>query len=283
MSPITTNFNASQFGNAIAPENDRVTLPFPHFWMYWFNGNPAADKTSGAKYFGGWAADADEFANAMSMTAKAAMPANFSPVETWTNREGGEYNVVSARALYVAPIATRLTWGKTESGGNMSHLAMLGYMATVEKVGNVATLKPYAPVVLTAKSYSGSNVQAAFKKWVSDTAKARAEHAPGVPANLFYNCVGTFGDTRQQVMVGKGNAQSPIVPAQVKPTNWDEAALASLFVGDEIAAEMLRLKEAAAEWLNDKGKSDKPAGQVAPNASLDEINAALNGADEFGF
>jgi hypothetical protein len=281
MSPITTTVNASQFGNAIAPQSDRVTLPFSHLWMYWANGNPAAPKDSGAQYFGGWAADADEFAASMGALGKSAMPANFSAVQTWVNREGGEYNVISARAIYAAPIATRLTWSKTDSGGNMSHLAMLCYLATLTKEGGEIKMQPYAPIVLTAKSYSGQNVQNAFKKWISDTAAARAQYAPGVPANLFYMGVGTFGETRKQVMVGKGNSQSPIVPAHLKETEWTEKNLELCFVGDEIARQMLELKAQAAEWLEDK-KEAKPA-QVAPNASLDEINAALNGADEFGF
>lgn len=280
MSPITTNYTAAQFGNAIAPQDDRITLPFANLWMYWTNGNPAASKENGAQYYGGWAADADEFAASMGALGKTVMPANFSPVQTWTNREGNEYNVITTRAVFVAPIATRLVWSTRDDGKSMSHLAMLCYLATLEKTDGKVSAKPYAPIVLTAKSYSSTHVQNAFKQWAANTAAARAKYAPGVPANLFWYGIGTFGDTRQQVMVGKG-AQSPIVPAQAKTfPEWTEAHIEMYFVGDEVAAEMLELKKQAAEWLADTGKKNNA---VAPNASIDELNAALGNNDDFAF
>jgi len=136
---------------------------------------------------------------------------------------------------------------------------------------------------LTANGYSASRVRDAFKKWQSLTAKVRAEHAPGVPANLFYYAIGTFGDKRIQEMVGK-RSQSPIVPAQVRETDWNEKSLEAHFVGDDVAAIMLSLKDQAQEWLQDVPKQQE-AGKVAPDASIDQINSALSGSsiDDFPF
>jgi hypothetical protein len=276
MSPIKTQFNVAQFGNALEGESDRVKLPFGHIWAYWTNGNSAASKEDGAKFFGGWAADADKLMPDVSSINQTEPPTGFKGPQTWVNREGNEYNVYATRAVYAAPIATRYYFD--EKGG---HIAVLSYLGTFEKRGEKNILIPYGPGVLTANGYAASRVRDAFKKWQANTAKVRAEFAPGVPANLFYYCIGTFGDKRNQEMVGK-RSQSPIIPAQVRETDWNENTLELHFVGDTVAAIMLDLKAQAAEWLADIPKQADKANGIRPNASIDEINAALGGTDEFG-
>ena len=277
MSPISTTYTVSQFGNALEGESDRVKLPFDHVWFWWSNGSPESDPDKGARYFGGWASDAEKFIPAMSALNQDEPPIGAKGPQTWRNREGNEFEVFAARAVYAAPIATRYYFD--EKGG---HIAILAYLATRVKKGDKSELVPYGPAVLTANGYAASKVRDAFKKWQSNTAKARAAFAPGVPANLFYYCIGTFGDKREQEMVGKPGRQSPIVPARVQEIAWDEAALNAYFVGDTVAAIMLSLKTLAEEWLKDIPTSKKPA-QVSPNASEAELNAALSNADDFPF
>ena len=266
---ITTSLNQKDFGNPLAGQSDRIQLPFPNLRLYWHNGNPQAEK-QGAKHFGGWFAGMDDFiADLQTMGAKPEEATGFIGPEVWVSREGKEYSVYSARAVYAAPIATRVSWYPDKPGGSAKgHVNILVYLAVrnTEK-----KLVPFAPAVLGGKSYSGKAIQDAFKLWVSETQQLRAASAPGVPVSMFYVPVGTFGTTRYQEMRGGNSAQSPIVPCQYgKPSSgaWDESTLAAHFVGDNIGGEMMNLLKQAQEWLNDKPTSDdqqQPTQQQQPS------------------
>jgi hypothetical protein len=278
---IKSNLSQRDMGNPLTAPGDRVELPFAHLRLYWHNGYPQAEKT-GAKYFGGWFCGADDFVNDLALLGKSDAPYGFTGPETWTSRDSKDYSTYSARAVYAAPIVTRLNWIKRLDGGQASHLGILVYLATVEN----KVLVPYGPAVLYAKSYSAKYVQDAFKQWVSDTAQIRADVAPGVPVSMFYVPVGTFGDKRTQESVGKLQT-SPIVPCQYgKQGQWNEKTLEGHFVGDEIGAAMLELKAQAEEWLRDKpANNDEMAGVRQPSAmeEVDRINAELSGSDEFQY
>lgn len=280
---ITTQYKASDFGNALQGDNDRVNLPFGYIRLPWHNGNPQAEKV-GAKYFGGWFSSDDnpDFVTDLGNVNQETAPQGFTGPEIWVARDGKEYTAYSARRVFAAPIATRVKWmTNRETGKKSSATSVLVYLAdwNIEK----KVLFPYAPAVLSAKGYAGNFIVDAFKKWQADTARIRFEIAKGVPASLFYVPVGTFGKERITKMVGAGNAQSPIVPVQVgaPPQGWDAKEVEAHFVGDTVAALMLTLREQAAEWLTDKNNDEQQ--QVAPDASGEQINSRLTSASEEDF
>src|SRR3972149_555837 len=90
---------------------DRITLPFEAPFLYWHNGQAQAAKdASGALFFGGWWANAEEI-EALS----GPLPEKFVK-ETWTNREGGTYDVFAARSILAAVIASRFRWTTKKDG-----------------------------------------------------------------------------------------------------------------------------------------------------------------------
>ena len=279
--PIQSNYTNKDMGNPLTAPGDRVELPFEHLRLYWHNGYPQAQK-EGAQYFGGWFAGADDFIDDMAALNKSAAPYGFSGPDQWTSRDGNEYSTYSARAVYAAPIATRLNWLKRDDGGSTSHLGMLVYIATVEKQNDKNVLVPYAPGVLYAKSYAAKFIQDAFKQWVSDTVQLRAEAAPGVPVAMFYIPVGTFGKSRIVEDVGKSKT-SPVVPcAYGKEGQWDTGTLEIHFVGDDIGAKIVELRRQAEEWLQDKpANNDDMAGPRFDN--IDIINSEIAETDGFPF
>lgn len=282
---IQSNYTTKDMGNPLTAPGDRIELPFEHLRLYWHNGYPQAQK-QGAQYYGGWFAGADDFIGDMAALGAMSAPYGFSGPEQWTSRNGSEYSAYSARAVYAAPIATRLNWLKRDDGGSTSHLGMLVYLATVEEKGKNKVLVPYAPAVLYAKAYNAKFIQDAFKQWVNDTVQLRTETAPGVPVSMFYIPVGTFGEKRIQEEVGKSKT-SPVVPCKYgKEGEWDDKTLELHFVGDDIGGEMLSLKQQAEEWLKDKpANNDDMAGQrqIQDTNDLDAINSELAETDEFPY
>ena len=272
---IKSQFSNQQVGNALQGDSDRVTLPFGVLRLPWHNGNPQAEK-SGAKYFGGWFSSDDnpDFLADLNAVNQEAAPQGFAGPEIWTARDGKEYTAYSARRVFAAPIATRVKWmTNRETGKKSSSTSVLVYLADWDNTNKV--LVPYGPAVLSAKGFAGNFILDAFKKWQADTVRIRTEIAKGVPASLFYVPVGTFGKERITKMVGSGGAQSPIIPVQVgnPPQGWDATEVEKHFVGDDVAAIMVTLKDQAAEWLTDKSNDDDKPGQVAPNASDAQITS----------
>mgnify|MGYP003444532393 CR=1 FL=1 len=252
-------------GNPLATDSDRIQLPFPTLRLHWHNGSPQAAK-EGVKYFGGWFSSDDkpDFISDLNALGRSEFPTDFVGPETWTSKDGKDYISYSGRAVLAAPIGTRVMWFQKD-GKTSSKTEILVYLACRTKEGAIA----YAPAVLSAGGYAGNFIVDAFKKFVSDTAKLRAECAPGIGANYFYAAVGTFGKDRPTRLVGKG-AQSPIVQCvyAVPGGEWTEASLEKYFVGDEVAAEMNRLHDQALEWLHDKGTDKKADAQergIEPN------------------
>lgn len=278
---IKSNYTNKDMGNPLTAPGDRVQLPFEHLRLYWHNGYPQAAK-DGVQHYGGWFAGADDFIGDMAALGASGAPYGFVGPEQWMSRDNQEYSTYSARAVYAAPIATRLNWLKRDDGGSTSHLGMLVYLASVEEQNKTKVLVPYAPCVLYAKSYAAKFIQDAFKQWVSDTVQLRAEVAPGVPVSMFYVPVGTFGEKRIVENVGKAKT-SPVVPCQYgKAGQWDAGTLEMHFVGDDIGHEIVELKRLAEEWLQDKpANNDDMAGPRQDD--LDAMNSEIAETDEFPF
>jgi len=280
--PITSAFKQNELGNPLQGVSDYVKLPFPTLRLRWHNGYPQASKDSGTQHFGGWFNGGDEYAEDL-----ANFPASLHYMkgpDTWVSKDGKEYEVYHNRAIFAAPVATRVRWITKENGYKSSVTEILAVVADRKDKGS---LFPYGAAVLSCSGMGGLALVDAFREWVKKTTKARVEFAPGVPSNMFYVVIGTFGKQRITRMVGK-TSQSPIVPAQVNyadKTEIDEGFLASYFVGDEVGAKMIELKTAAAEWLADvkeKGKAEAAPAPVNDNdPHYEPIGAEVDPFAEF--
>jgi len=235
-----------------------IELPFsaPVFWT--INGDARlAGVGARALYFGGWAVDAEQFSDALQ-NAGLAMPTFLEP-GVITNERGDAIDILTTRAVLVAPIGMRHAWLVANPGGQVirsaefvqggrQHVQVLCFAG--QKIGD--QYQPWGPIVLSAKGFQANNLKAAFTAWEKRTAPARKKYAPNVPAWCFYAFLGTFGDKRQQEMVGK-NQKSPITPIGVwlpEEKNVTEELLGKLFVGESIASQMVAYLDLAREWLD---------------------------------
>lgn len=213
----------------------RVELPFPVAYLWWNSGQ--ADRSqegSGVRYFGGWAADAQDVEAAGLTLPEFAR-------EFWTAKDGGSYEVYTRRSVAVAPIAKRFRFFE-----GRGHLHILSLLASLQNKSYL----PWGPVVLSAKGYAAMSLESALNTWAKDTAKERREFANNLPAHFFYAPLGTFGRERQQAMAGKKGQQSPYTPVQVwLPENITVETLRKWFVGTETSNLMATLKAEATPWL----------------------------------
>jgi hypothetical protein len=258
MSPITSNYKASDLGNPFAGTGE-VTLPFPHLRLFWHNGDGKAALNSGVYHYGGWFSGQDDMNSDLSEWGIKPDMLGFSGPDTWVNNKGKEYQAYHNRQIYIAPIAPRVTWRKIKkddgSWTSKSTYALLCWLAyPADK-----TMKYLGPAVISGSSYSGGAIEDAIKSYPGITAKARAEAAPDVPSWQWYIPIGTFGNKRIQVVVGKGAKQSPIVPAQifVPDGGWTAEKVAHYFVPNEQVQQIMDTKKAAEEWL-----AWKPSGEA---------------------
>lgn len=248
-----------------------VRLPFPAPIVWVLNGSAQFKPIGGTLYMGGWATSADELEETAAELG-LSVPEGMTKHE-YTPKTGEALNVYSARHIMIAPIAKRLS-STTKDGarfpgyhkGASPHiqvLVMLGYKKGTAYV-------PWGPVVLSAKGYQCGYLLDALQDWESKSAKARREFAPGVRAELFWSAIGTFGDKPTYKTVGKEGAQSSISPISVfVPKEFNEALLSALFVGEDLAKEMLGLRQQANEWY-EAWKSPK----------VEVATPSTNGGDE---
>ena len=144
--------------------------------------------------------------------------------------------------------------------------------------------------MLTAKGYQAKNLLDSFSLWNRSTSKIRGKIAPGIPAWTFYLSVGTYGDKRNQVMVGQGNSQSPITPVGAwVPKEITEPVMESLFVGEDHAEAMAVYLESADEWLHaydqksgngNGGSHSTPPATSYSGTSTEYLNQNMPSMDE---
>ncbi len=250
---------SEEMGDPMAGEGE-IKLPFPApvFWV--LNGRAELKQLGGARYYGGWATNAedlDDIAAQINKPIPAGLAASeFIPREA---KEDEAVNIYSARFVSVALISRRLS-SMTKDGqrfpgyhkGASPHLQALCYLAykdgSDKKSPKIVT---WSPVVLSAKGYQAGYLLDAFTKWENSTAKARREFAPGVKAHFFFATVGTFGDKPKNKIVGTGKNTSPITPLELyQLPEINEDLLKMLFVGETLANDMLTLKNEARDWLD---------------------------------
>lgn len=252
-------YNTTPYKNIIneGMTGGRVELPFdaPIFW--WHRGEPGGIKTaSGVLHYGGWASAAED------IEAKfAEIPPRFIK-EDFVSASNNTYQVYATRSMSLAFFAKRFRWmvdASVPGDRGKGHTQYLAYCALWEP--DQKCYKPWSPVVLTARSMSGMALDNTIKEFAKITQQARRQWADNTPAYFFYATVGTFGE-RKTKEVGEGTRKNYITPPMLGiEGEITEERLASWYVGDDVAAEMARLKGEAKEWLDhwnsQREKADK--------------------------
>lgn len=231
----------------------------PKFWV--INGDARLKQVGGAQYFGGFAVSKEDWQMACDEWGFEPFALN-GFVETDLNTaDGKSIEVFSGRSLLVAPVASRVTWF-TQDGtrtneyikGSRQHVQVIAYLAMKvdELVGETTQTRyePLGPIMLTAKGFQAKNLLDSFAAWDRASKQVRGKIAPGVPAWCFYLALGTFGEKRNQVLVGKGS-QSPITPINAYiPKEITGQMMEKLFVGQDVANAMVTYLDGAEEWLH---------------------------------
>lgn len=248
-----------------AMTSDRIELPFPAGFCWVINGEAMYAnqvKTSDAPpaaYFGGFAADLDEF-ETIHATLGLGMPKSWSKFDK-TNRQGKTYGVYCARSLVIAPMGYRESWQSKDektryqkyTEGCRRHIQILAQAALMIKSEDGSGVKfvPWMPIVVSAKGEQCKRLLNATNDWSAKTRSLRAKlGARGKNPFVFWVRVGTFGD-RKQEMVGKVGNQSPITPITLDlPAELNEETLAARYVGNDMVFAMAEMTRASAEWLN---------------------------------
>jgi hypothetical protein len=235
--------------NAMKDESG-VKLPFAAPTLWWMNGKPAlktVKEINNASRFGGWGISKDEIDD---------LEADWPEVpEHWqlhdlTNNEGNGYSAFLTRTAWVAPIARRYRWFD-----NKSQLNILCYLAVMTRE---RVLLPHGPVVLSAKSLTGVDLDKCFKEFATKTVQLRGKTLPA----YFYHPIGTW--EQEPVFVERkskgGSGSSSVTPPKLytPKDGFTIETLKNWFVGVEVAEEMAKLLDLAQEWINDwkQRKSD---------------------------
>jgi hypothetical protein len=256
--------------NAMKDESG-IKLPFAAPTMWWMNGKAtlkALREITDARRFGGWGISKDEIDNFGSDLAE--IPAQWVLHEELTNNEGGTYAAYLCRTAWVAPIASRRGWFERD-GKSRSKTNILCYLAILQPD---KTLLPYGPVVLSASSYTGLNLDKCFKDFTAKTSQLRGT----TPSNFFYHPIGTWGpDPIFSENKGKQGQSSSVTPPQLfmPAAGLTLDTLKAWFVGQDVAAQMAEYLDQAQDWLADWKKKDSKK-QQEPNPFGEEPPAPEN-------
>ena len=244
--------------------NGGVPLPFPAPEMWWKNGEAALGslkEITDARRFGGWGISKEGLDN---------LPGPIQPVPAdsvlfeLTNSESKIYEAFLTRQAWVAPIARRYAWFEYngKSASRVNYLCFLGMFKKGEPI------QPWGAVVLSAKSYAGIDLDNAFKTFATKTASLRKSTAH----NFFYIPLGTWGpEVKYATRSSKKGDTSSVTPVQLyEPKDgWTAETLQTMFVGADVAKQMMELKNEASAWLDDWNKRNNKSESVDPNAALE--------------
>jgi hypothetical protein len=247
-------------------DDGSVKLPFDAPTLWWMNGKTAlknVKEVSNATRFGGWGISRDELDGLYNWPET---PSHWQLFPDLVNGQGGTYAAYLTRTVWVAPIARRSGWFVDKEGKGKSSVNILGYLAvwTPEKV-----LLPHGPVVLSAKSYTGMDLDKCFKDFAAKSAQLRGKTIPA----YFYHPIGTW--EQEPVFVERkskgGGASSSVTPPQLYlPKNGITLeTLKQWFVGPEVVTEMVKLYDLAQDWVND-WKQRKSETKPEPMEAVDQ-------------
>ena len=253
-----TDIQLENFDGA-RPESSEIKPPFPYLEMNWHNGFAAA--AGGAMKFGGWQISEENAQRAKSLFGR--LPFYFGEKEMWAKGKGdGEYPARSSRFITATPFATRVKWYDGRDGyKGSSKTQVLVYLCEVGKDNEIT---PYAPALISGGSYhAGVAISTAFTAWATHIEANRKEaNIASVPAWAFYGWFGTFGEKRLTKEVGK-TEKNFIAPCQVSFPK-DPATIYNVYVGDEVAQEIMSLRKQAQTWLEDAKPKNKNTEIPAP-------------------
>ena len=274
MDTLNSNLQFDNF-DPTRPASSEVKPPFPCIEMNWHNGFSTSESKN-TKYFGGWQISEENAGLALGTFGK--LYSLFGEVEQWAKGKGeGTYPARSTRFITCAPVATRVKWYEGRDGNKgASKTQIIVYLCEINKEHKIT---PYAPALLYCGSYhAGIAVSQAFQSWSNFINTNRESAAIGnIPAWAFWGYFGTFGDKRTTKEVGK-TVKNMIVPCQVNFPK-DPTSIRSLYVGDEIASEIMGLRKQLQEWLDDAKPQKRQQTQQDENpfdSSSDEASS-----DEF--
>lgn len=230
-------------------------------YLSWFNG-AAAYKTSGAlaPYTGGWSMFEQD---AIVLSKEyGRMHGSFGRVEGVQGKEG-EYVAWMAQWLAVAVIGTRQRWIETD-GKKRSHTQIFVYLAEVADDAFV----PFAPACLTVKGMQSDYLTKSLNEWRTKSAKARREVAKGLSETAFWVPLGVFSKKRETVQVGTPPNAQQISPIGVMlPPDYSKETLLNLYIGKEIAKEIMDLRADNREWLDEWKKQEADRRAQGPQSS----------------
>jgi hypothetical protein len=262
MFEIPQEINEAAKGS-LSGQNVGVPLPFAAPEMWWKNGEVALagmKEIKDPRRFGGWGIGKDEIDNMDSPLPP--LPEDWNLFEM-TNAKGKSYEAFLVRSAWVAPIARRHGWF-TYEGKSSSRVNYLCYLATIKD----KKVLPWGTVVLSAKSFAGIDLDNRFKEFASKTSALRG----ATSSNFFYTPLGTFGqESKFETRKGKNGSESSVTPCQLfeNKDGYTVESLKFVFVGSDVAKEMMELKKLASGWLDDwnKKKDDRVAVQPEYQAS----------------
>lgn len=256
--------------NAMKDESG-VKLPFAAPTLWWMNGKAPLKNTkevNNPTRFGGWGISKDEMDEIGADWPE--IPPHWE-LHNLTNDQGGDYSAYLTRQAWVAPIARRYRWYE-----NKSQLNILCYLAvmTAERV-----LLPHGPVVLSAKSLTGSDLDKCFKDFAAKTVQLRGKTPPA----FFWHPIGTWAP--EPVFVERksksGRGSSSVTPPQLytPKDGFTIETLKKWFVENEVAQEMAKLCDLAVDWTLDWKQQRKSDARPEMAAEVAEDPFAPEGGD----
>lgn len=272
--------------NRAMQNEGEIRLPFPAPVLWVLNGSRSLKQIGGVQYFGGWASHAEDFEQAANEMGKPVPP--FFVKQEFTPRNGEKIDIYTARAISCVPIAKRLSSVEKITQvrypgyhkGASPHLQVLVYLSYKDSTSKEPLRVNWGTAILSAKGFQAGNLLDAFAKWQSITAKARHDFAPGLSANLFVCGIGTFGNEPEIKQVGTGET-SPITPIKLyEPKTLDENQLQFLFIGDELAGELVALRSQAKDWMDAWKKPTSPKTDDAETAEFETVAEAEEESQE---
>ena len=268
--------------NGNMQSGSKVELPFytPAFWI--MNGKASMKQIGGVHFFGGWACESSKVEAAKEHWQDLIVPPLGLTSTEFVADSGQSMNVFAARSLYVAVIGVRQFSIAKVNGEDrrvppftpgarpgVQILAVLGYRDADKN------LRPWAPILLSAKGYQVNHLSKAVNAWGSALKPVLKKMGlDGAHPGLFWSAIGTFGEERKQELVGKGTDKSTITPVSVYiPTNEiSEETVSKLYVGEDVADWMAELSGKAKDWLHafDVPANAAPVQPVAAEPSIPE-------------
>jgi len=220
--------------------------------------------TPDARYFGGWAYNADD---AKKMVADGDLRTDPSWAVYEADGDKGPYGEAASRVVNVAVIKGRMRWGNDDArqystkffpGARMHVQYLCGLFVRNQGETTFAGM-----AMITARGHQAGFLQTAIDEYATFIRTATAGTANAkLPRPAWILTLGTFGAEPQFKSVGTGAKSSTITPVKaVLPPSTD--ALAKRRVPDEVLDELGNKFAQASQWLEAWKQSTQEPLQIA--------------------